>query len=409
MKPFGSADSLSATEARRIALAAQGFGLARPSGPIDRGHLRRVLGRLALHQIDSVNVLARAHYLPVFSRLGAYPTALLDAAAWGRPRRLFEYWAHEASLLPFELHPLLRWRMARAERGQGTWDRVKPYAGERRPLAETLLARIAAEGPVAASDVAETRSKSGWWEWSEAKNALEWLFWAGKITTATRRGSFERVYDLPERVLPRAVLETPTPDQADAHRALLALSARALGVATAGDLRDYFRLKPHDAHPRIAELVEAGTLVPVRVEGWSQPAYRHAEARALRRVAGQALLSPFDPLIWERSRTERLFGLRYRIEIYVPAEKRVHGYYVLPFLCDGAIVARVDLKADRQAGRLLVQSVHREPGAPDDVAERLAAELALMASWLGLQAVVVVGAGDLAEALRAVVGSENRP
>ncbi len=362
-----------------------------------------MIERLSLHQIDSVNVLARAHYMPLFSRLGAYPTALLDAAAWGRPCRMFEYWAHEASLLPFELHPLLRWRMARAERGQGTWDRVKPYAGEHRPMAEALLARIAAEGPVAASDVAETRSKSGWWEWSEAKNALEWLFWAGRITTATRRGSFERVYDLPERVLPPAVLAAPTPDEAEAHRALLARSARALGVATAGDLRDYFRLKPGDAHPRIAELVEVGTLVPVQVEGWTQPAYRHAEARAPRRIAGEALLSPFDPLIWERSRTERLFGLRYRLEIYTPAAKRVHGYYVLPFLCDGAIAARVDLKADRQAGRLLVQSAHREPGAPGDVAERLAAELALMASWLGLQEVSIAGHGDLAEALRSVV------
>ncbi len=286
---------------------------------------------------------------------------------------------------------------------------MKPYTGERRPTAEALLSRIAAEGSVAASDVAETRSNSGWWKWSEAKNALEWLFWAGKITTATRRGSFERVYDVPERVLPPAVLGTPTLDEADAHRALLALSAGALGVASAGDLRDYFRSKPCDAHPRIAELVEAGTLVPVRVEGWSQSAYRHAEARAPRRVAGQALLSPFDPLIWERSRTERLFGLRYRLEIYTPAGKRVHGYYVLPFLCDGAIVARVDLKADRQAGRLLVQSAHREPGAPDDIAERLAAELALTASWLDLQSVAVAGIGDLAGALPAVIGSVSIP
>ena len=396
MKPPASTHTLSASEARRIALAAQGFGRARPAGPIDHGHLRQVLDRLALHQIDSVSVLARAHYVPLFSRLGAYPTALLDVAAWGKPRRLFEYWAHEASLLPFDLHPLLRWRMARAERGQGTWDRVKPYAGERRPAAEALLARIAADGPLAASDVAETRGKSGWWDWSEAKNALEWLFWSGRITTATRRGSFERVYDLPERVLPPAVLAAPTPIEADAHRALLALSAKALGVATAGDLRDYFRLKPNDAHPRILELVEAGTLVPVRVEGWSQPAYRHAEARAPRRIASQALLSPFDPLIWERSRTERLFGLRYRLEIYTPAEKRVHGYYVLPFLCDGAIAARVDLKAARRAGRLLVQSAHREPGAPPNVAERLGEELALTAKWLGLKEVAIAGAGDLA-------------
>ncbi len=290
--------------------------------------------------------------------------------------------------------------MARAERGQGTWSRVKPYAAERRGEAEALLARIAAGGPLAASDVAETRGTSGWWEWSDAKHALEWLFWAGRITTATRRGSFERVYDLPERVLPRATLDLPTPAEADAQRALLERSARALGVATAGDLRDYFRLTPADARPRLAELVEAGTLVPVRVEGWPQPAYRHADAPAARHVRGQALLAPFDPLIWERSRAQRLFGIRYRIEIYTPAAKRVHGYYVLPFLMDGRVAARVDLKADRAARRLLVQQAHLEPGGAADVAERLAAELAVAARWLGLDAVTVVGGGALANRLR---------
>lgn len=402
MKAPGRSDTLSAAEARRIALVAQGFGRAHPPDGVGASHLRRVLDRLALNQIDSVNVLARAHYLPLFSRLGAYRTELLDAAAWGKPRRMFEYWAHEASLLPFDLHPLLRWRMARAERGQDTWERVKPYAGERRPMAEALLARIDNEGPLAASDVAETRGKSGWWDWSDAKHALEWLFWAGKVTAAKRRGSFERVYDLPERVLPRAVLAMPTPSEADAQRALLSRSARALGVATAGDLRDYFRLKPADAQPRLAELVEAGTLVPVRVEGWAQPAYRHVEARTARRFDGAALLSPFDPLIWERSRTQRLFGLRYRLEIYTPAEKRVHGYYVLPFLCDGTIAARVDLKADRRSGRLLVQSAHREPGAPDDIVERLETELELTAKWLDLKEVTIVGAGVLNDALKLV-------
>ncbi len=392
---------LSADDARRLALTAQGFDRARPSSPVDQGHLRRVLDRVALHQIDSVNVLVRAHYLPLFSRLGNYPRELLDAAAWGRrPRRLFEYWAHEASLLPVELHPLLRWRMARAERGQGTWSRMKPYAAERRGEADAMLARIAAEGPLAASDVAATRGRSGWWEWSDAKHALEYLFWAGRITTATRRGSFERVYDLPERVLPRATLDLPTPAEADAQRSLLERAARALGVATATDLRDYFRLKPADANLRLAELVEAGTLVPVRVHGWPQPAFRHAAARAARHITGQALLAPFDPLIWERSRAQRLFGTRYRIEIYTPAHKRVHGYYVLPFLMDGRLVARVDLKADRAARRLLVQSAHPEPTAPPDTAARLAAELSLMAAWLGLDTVSVPAAGPLAGALR---------
>jgi len=393
---------LSPDEARRIALAAQGFGQARPEGAVTQAHLRRVLDRLALHQIDSVNVLVRAHYLPLFSRLGAYPRTLLDQAAWGprSKRRLFEYWAHEASLLPFDLQPLLRWRMARAERGAGTWANLKPFAGERRFEADALLKRIAAEGPLAASDIAETRGQGGWWGWSETKRALEYLFWAGLITTAARRGSFERVYDLPERVLPRAILDTPTPAEADAQRALLARSARALGIATTTDLRDYFRLKPKDAEPRIAELVEQGTIRPVTVRGWSQPAFLHAEARIPRRIGGQALLAPFDPLIWERARAERIFGTRYRIEIYVPAEKRVHGYYVLPFLLDGRIVARVDLKADRQSARLVVQSAHREQGAPADTAGRLTAELALMAGWLGLEGVMIAGKGDLAGALR---------
>lgn len=362
-----------------------------------------MIGRLGLHQIDSVNVLVRAHYLPLFSRLGTYPRTLLDEAAWGRrsQRRLFEYWAHEASLLPLELQPLLRWRMARAEAGIGIWNNLKPFAGEQRPQADALLKRIAEEGPLAASDIAETRGKGGWWGWSETKRALEYLFWAGRITTATRRGSFERVYDLPERVLPSTIVDMPTPAEADAQRELIARSARALGIATAGDLRDYFRLKPDDAHPRIAELVEEGVLQPVTVRGWKGPAYLHAQTRVPRRIEGQALLAPFDPLIWERARTERLFGTRYRIEIYVPAEKRVHGYYVLPFLLDDRIVARVDLKADRQKGRLLVQQAHVEENAPDDSAERLAAELKLMAEWLQLEGVTIFGAGPFADTLRA--------
>ena len=376
--------------------------MARPAGPISQAHLKRVIERLALHQIDSVNVLVRAHYLPLFSRLGAYPREALDRVTWGpkSKRRLFEYWAHEASLLPLDLQPLLRWRMARAERGIGVWGNVKPFAGEKRAEADALLKRIADEGPLAASDIAETRGQGGWWGWSETKQALEYLFWSGLITTATRRTSFERVYDLPERVLPRAILDTPAPAEADAQRALLARSAKALGIATAGDLRDYFRLKPNDASPRIDELVEDGTLLPVAVRGWKQQAYLHRDVKVPRRISGQALLAPFDPLIWERARTERLFDLRYRIEIYVPAEKRVHGYYVLPFLMDGRIVARVDLKADRQAGSLIVQRAHREAQAPAETAERLKTELALMAGWLGLDRVAVAAGGALADALR---------
>ena len=369
-----SHDTLSLAAARRIALAAQGFGAARPPAVAWR-HLARTLGRLGLHQIDSVNVLARAHYLPAFSRLGPYDRTLLDRAAWGprRERRLFEYWAHEASLLPLALHPLLRWRMARAE------------SAAPRPEAQAVLDRIAGEGPMAASDFEHGRSGSGWWEWGETKRALEWLFRSGRLTTATRRAGFERVYDLSERVIPGTILALATPDEAEARRRLVEISARALGVATADDLRDYFRLKPDEAKAAIEALVEGGTLLPVQVATWRQGAFLHAEARHPRRIRGQALLAPFDPLIWRRDRAERLFGFRYRIEIYTPAAKRVHGYYVLPFLMDERLVARVDLKADRQRGRLMAWNVHLEPGAPAQTRERLDAELASMAGWLGLE------------------------
>jgi uncharacterized protein YcaQ len=373
---------------------------------VDRRHLRRVLARTALLQIDSVNVLTRAHYLPLFSRLGAYPRALLEAAAWRRPRSLFEYWAHEASLLPLDLHPLLRWRMARAEHGD-TWTGLRAFAGPRRGEADALLRRIETDGPLAASDLDGPRGEGGWWGWSEGKRALEWLFWSGRITTATRRGSFERVYDLTERVIPAAILATPTPSDADAHRDLIRISARSLGVATAGDLRDYFRLAPQDFRPRLAELVESGELVPVNVEGWRQGAFLDPAARLPRRIAARALLAPFDPVVWERERTQRLFGLRYRIEIYTPAHKRLHGYYVLPFLFGDRIAARVDLKSDRAAGALRVQSAHAEPDAPAHLAQALAAELALMARWLDLERVAVAGPGDLAPALAAAVASAS--
>lgn len=378
--------SLSLEDARRIALAAQGFGARRPERP-GTAHVRRTLDRLGLFQIDSVNVLTRVHYLPAFSRLGSYDRMLLERDAWGpkRQRRVFEYWAHEASLLPLDLHPLLRWRMARAERGEIGYQGLKRFAAEQRPEAQAVLDRITAEGPMAAADFENGSSKSGWWEWSHTKHALEWLFWSGKITTATRRGSFARVYDLPERVLSKAILDLPTPDAATAQRALIERSARALGVATAADLRDYYRLKPEEADHAIASGAEEGTLVPVRVQGWKQKAWMHREARGPRRVHASSLLAPFDPLIWERSRTERLFGFRYRIEIYVPAHKRIHGYYVLPFLMDEALVARVDLKADRQARVLRAHQVTLEPGAPSDTMPRLRTELDRIAAWLELE------------------------
>ena len=381
----GAIEKLTLKAARRIALAAQGFGVPRPAS-VNSGHLRRTVERLALHQIDSVNVLVRAHYLPAFSRLGRYDRSLVDRAAWGSKskRTLFEYWAHEASLLPLELHPLLRWRMAQAERGEIGWKSLRLFARENRENADAILARIRSEGPLAASDFENGRGRGGWWGWGEAKRALEWLFWAGLITTATRKASFERVYDLPERVIPTAVLSLPTPIPADAKRRLIERSARALGLATASDLRDYFRLDPESARNAISELVEEQILVPVAVEGWRMPAFLHRDAKRPRRIAKQALLAPFDPLIWERGRTERLFGFRYRIEIYTPAHKRVHGYYVLPFLLDDRLVGRADLKADRQGSRLLVRKITWEHDVPTDAETRLAAELQLMAEWLGL-------------------------
>jgi uncharacterized protein YcaQ len=391
---------LSALQARRIALAAQGFADARPTAAIARRHLHRVLDRIGLIQMDSVNVVVRTHYLPAFSRLGAYPQTLLEAEAWGRKPSMFEYWGHEASLLPLALQPLLRWRMARA-RGGETWGGLARFRRERADYIDDVLAQIGRRGPVTGGDFTDgVRGKPGWWEWSDGKRALEWLFWAGLITTRTRRG-FERVYDLTERVLPAAIIDAPTPTEEEAHRALLTIAARAMGVATEGDLRDYFRMPLAETRARLAELVEAGELTPVKVKGWDRPAYLHPGARTPRKVRATALLSPFDSLIWRRERAERLFGVKVKLEIYTPADKREHGYYVLPFLQDEAITARVDLKADRQAGLLRVQAAHLEPwGLPETVAPALAAELHAMAGWLGLSGVEVMDRGDLAAALK---------
>ena len=377
-------ERLSAAEARRVALAAQGFGPGAPRS------LRGVLDRLSLVQIDSVNVLERAHYLPAFSRLGPYPRERLDRLAHDAPRRLFEYWGHEASLLRVELQPLLRWRMDRA--ADEAWGGMRRVNRDRPELVAQVLEAIRESGPVSASTLATAhddglpRRSGPWWDWSDVKRACEFLFWSGQITSARRRG-FERLYDLPERVLPREVVAAPTPPVADAQRELVRLAARALGVAAERDLRDYFRLPAAETRDRVRELVEAGELFPVAVEGWRSPAYLDPGARVPRRIDARALIGPFDPLIWERSRTERLFGFRYRLEIYVPAPKRVHGYYVLPFLLGDRLVARVDLKSDRKAGALLVQATHLEDDAPPETREALAAELERMAGWLGLGAV----------------------
>lgn len=399
-------ERISASTARRIALAAQGLGAGRPGGLTNLGHVRRAIARLGLLQIDSVNVLTRAHYLPLFSRLGNYDSAHLDSLAWGRKggRGLFEFWAHEASLLPLAAHPLFRWRMQRAASNTGD-GKAKLHAFHREKAAyiDEVRREIVARGPIAASDLSNGGAKRGpWWGWSDGKLALEWLFFAGEVTTATRRGAFERVYDLTERVLPAATLALPTPSAEEAQRELLHLSARALGVATETDLRDYFRLGVSDTKARLAELVAAGDLLPVEVEGWKNPAYLDPNARQPRRIEANALLAPFDPLIWERDRTERLFDFRYRIEIYTPVAKRTHGYYVLPFLLGDRLVGRVDLKSDRANGRLIVHAAHLEPGATaGKIAGPLGEELRLMAAWLGLEGLSLPLSGPLARALRA--------
>ncbi|RST86274.1 winged helix-turn-helix domain-containing protein [Aquibium carbonis] len=389
---------ISLASARRIALAAQGFGERRSDAARTWRHMSAVLARTGLFQIDSVSAVVRAHYMPAFSRLGAYPRRLIDDAAARRPRRLFEYWAHEASYLPVETWPLMQWRMHDARDNRGIYGGLARFGRERADYIETIFRKVEAEGPLAASAIDGQKGEGGWWGWSDAKHAFEWLFWAGRITTASRRG-FERLYDLPERVIPRAIHDQPTPARADAIRRLLKISADALGVATAADLRDYFRLSPNQADGRIAELVENGDLVPVKVEGWSQKAFLAAGTRVPRRIRGSALLAPFDPLIWERGRTERLFGFRYRIEIYTPAHKRTHGYYVLPWLLDEALAARLDLKADRAARVLRMNGAFAEEGAPRHVAQSLARDLRLMAEWLDLDDVVVTDRGDLAPAL----------
>lgn len=379
----------------------------------DAAALRRAIRQLGLLQLDSVNVLARAHYLPLFARLGAYDRALLDRLAChdGRTgprhrRRLFEYWAHEASLLPVELQPFLRWRMARAEQGQGVWSGVAAFAREHPGVVSRVLAEVGERGPLGVSDLIDPgRRNGGWWGWNHGKTALEWLFWTGRLTAAGRRG-FERLYDLPERVLPPDVLTAPTPTAAEAQRELLRRAAAALGVATESDLRDYFRLPVVDTRARLEELIEAGDLRRVTVEGWRQPALVAPDVTIPRRAQAAALLAPFDPLVWERARTLRLFGFHYRLEIYTPAERRQHGYYVLPFLLGDRLVARVDLKADRAAGQLLVRSAQAEPGVDHGpVTEALAAQLAHMAAWLGLQGLVVVPKGDLAPMLTRVAGA----
>jgi hypothetical protein len=397
--------TLSGAAARRIALAAQGFADPRPTGEPSRRHLARVLSRTQLIQLDSVNVAVRAHYMPVFSRLGDYPAGLLDDAAWTdsarRPRQLVEYWAHEASLIPVADWPLFRWRMR--QYGAPTarhWQAVRTHPS----LVSDVLAVVKDQGPIGAGAVERElgggaeRVRGGWWDRSEVKLTCEFLFATGELSVGARRG-FQRLYDLSERVLPTPVHGARVED-ADAFRELVRRAAVALGVATEADLRDYYRLRPEDSRAAVVDLIDEGVLRPVEVRGWRAPAYLHADARVPRRITGRALLCPFDPLIWYRDRAARLFDFDYRIEIYVPEPKRVYGYYVFPFLLDGELVARVDLKADRAAGALRVPGAFAEPGADlGRVVPELAAELRTMADWLGLTDVLVGERGDLAAAL----------
>ena len=399
-------DRLSIGEARRIAVAASALA-RRPPGRKDRRHLAAVVDRLGLLQLDSVNVVGRAHDLVVYSRLGPHPPSLLREAAYRR-RWLYEAWCHEASLVPVALWPLLSWRRggAHADRWWRGWVEGKA------PLLDSLEADVAERGPLTASQLSVARApRQSWWGWDDAKRGLEHLFAIGRLAVADRTGTtgFERSYDLVERVLPAEVLAAPLPVEEDARAALLLVAARAQGVATVADLADHHRQQPRLAAPIVARLVEQGLLLPVEVEGWDKAAYLHPEAARPRRVSARALVSPFDPIVWHRPRAERLFDFHSRIEIYTPASKRTFGYYVLPFVLGDRLVARVDAKADRKRGVLRVPGAFAEPSAhPKAVAGPLADELASLAEWHGLDRVEVGDRGDLAAPLALATAASLR-
>ena len=384
--------ALSLKQARRVALAAQGFNGRQPPATIKASHVVQLIERLGVLQIDSVNALVRSHYLPLFSRLGNYSRTLLDQAAWsqGRHRKLFEYWGHEASLLPVALYPLMRWRMQRASQGQGIYQGMAKFGREHPTVIAQVLQTVRERGALGAGSLSTRQERAGpWWDWSAEKQALEWLFAAGEVTVAGRRG-FERLYDLPERVLPAAVLNHPDITEAEAQRGLLLHAVKALGVGTEKDIRDYFRQDPAPAKAGLAELLESGAIEQVSVESWKQPAYVLPGLKIPRKVEAGALLSPFDSLIWERARTERLFDFRYRLEIYTPQARRIYGYYVLPFLYNEHIAARIDLRAERAAGRLAVHAVHEEDkGLDEEGMQALARNLRQLADWLGLPEVQI--------------------
>jgi uncharacterized protein YcaQ len=399
-KPGSSA--LSLAEARRIALHAQGFTAAREPAP-SRAQMLHTIKRIGLLQLDSVNVLVRSHYLPLFARHGAYAVKTLDAMSQKSPRALFEYWGHEASLIPVDYHPLFRWRMDEARAGKGTWAGPARLARERPGFIAAVLTEIAERGPLGAGELSNGGKSTGnWWGWSDGKRALEYLFWTGLLTSAGRRG-FERLYALPERVIPARILNAAAPPRDAAQHELMNIAAAAHGVATEVDLRDYFRLGVADTKARIAELLEEGVLRRVAVEGWTHQAYLHRDATLPQTVDASALIAPFDSLIWMRPRTERLFDFHYRLAFYTPKHKRKAGYYVMPFLLGDRLVARADLKSDRKQSLLLVLGGHAEPHiAPHAIAPQLKAELARLAHWLGLKRVAPRGRGELVRALRNV-------
>ncbi|HKX76053.1 MAG TPA: crosslink repair DNA glycosylase YcaQ family protein [Acidimicrobiia bacterium] len=387
---------LTISQARRVALAAQGFALPRPQGKVDRRHLRKVLSHLGVVQIDSVNVVARAHYLPFFARLGNYPTSLLDEMAWGPRRELIEYWAHMAAFIPIGDWPLFRHRMER----EHVWGSVARYLQTNPEGVNEILEQIRRHGPLRPADL-EDHHETGrgpWWDWSFAKTALEWLFFKGEVTVP-KRVNFVRYYDLPARVLPESILNVEL-SEAEQRKELLRRALRHCGVGTLADLTDYYRQLKAPTLPLLKELVAAGEAEEVQVEGWKEKAYLDPSVGIPRRLEGVALLCPFDPVVWFRPRTERLFGFHYRIEIYTPPPKRTYGYYVFPILLDGELVGRIDLKADRQAGALLVRASHVEAEHdPRRVAGPVLAELETMAAWLGLEEVRVDDKGNLASAL----------
>lgn len=402
---------LTLPQARRMALAAQGFSRPRPPRSVGTRDVTATIDRLAQFQIDSINVVERAHFLPLYSRFGRYDKALLERAYGTAPRRLVEYWGHAASLVDARLWPALRWRMAaNAER---PWARYLDVVAEHPHLPDWVLEEVAAKGPLTARQIEfdERRERPHWgWNWSSVKVVLEHLFAAGRVTSAGRTASFERLYDLPERVLPAGLA---TEEPWDRDRVILELvrrSARALGIGSLRCLADYFRLPQAPTLRAVQALVEAGELVPIRVEGWARDLWAWHDARAPRSIGARALVSPFDSVVFERRRTEELFGLRYRIEIYVPEPKRQYGYYVYPFLLGDRFAARVDLKADRASGELVVQSAWLEPRAahePGAVARELAAELGELGAWTGCGRVVVRPRGDLADDLASATRSDR--